>query len=157
MITRKIDNELWLELDNESLWKGISGLSIAYKGDGNTTNPKLYKPRSPARPHGFKRKDLTIRPNSTGVLIVHPNPTIGISFSTTIDRLERLNISGVVWKLPKNTLLPDGLVFNLKSSDKEHPLLNVSKQMPLREFITKLDALAKIMLKTNHKIPKRKR
>lgn len=157
MIKRKIDNELWLELDNDSLWKGISGLSIAYNGGGNSTHPKLHVKPSPLKPHGFKPDDLKITPNSDGVPMVYPKPTIGISFSTTIERIERLRIKGVVWKLPKGTLLPDGLVFNLEASDKDHPLLNVSKEMSLADFIAKLDELAKMMTKTNYKIIGKKR
>jgi len=149
MIKRHIDNELWIELDNSSLWNSISGLSIVLRGGGNATNPKLHKSGR------LRVDDVVIRQNKNGIDYIFPNPTKGISFSTTIDRIASTPIRGIVWKLPKNTLLPEGLVFNLKSKENDHPLLNASREMPLAEFIDKLNFLASKMIKTNHKVLKK--
>ena len=151
VIKRQIDNELWIELDNSTLWDAVSGLKIAFKGGGNTTTPKIHKSGR------FRPKDLDIRPDSNGIDHVHPNPIRGISFSTTVERIQGIPINGVVWKLPKGTLLPEGLVFNLEEAAADHPLLNVSRRMTVDEFILKLDALASKMVKTNHVIGKKKR
>lgn len=78
-----------------------------------------------------------------------PDPTTGISFSTSIERIENIPINGVVWKLPRNTLLPEGLVFNVSEKELDHPLLNASRKMATKEFIEKLDELSLKMHKTN--------
>lgn len=141
MVKRYIDKELWVELNNDTLWDTISGLAIAYKGGGNTTSPKFK-----ARP-----ADLDIVEQGQKTYVI-PNSRKGISFATTFERIERTKIRGHVWKIPKGTHLPFGLIFNVNTSEMDHPLLNVSTKMTVDEFMGALNSLSQKMQKTNYKL-----
>ncbi|MBA3697905.1 MAG: hypothetical protein H0W78_03415 [Planctomycetes bacterium] len=47
--------------------------------------------------------------------------------SATIERIERLNLEGMIWELRHPARLPIGLTIHYE--DIEHPLLNVTKVM----------------------------
>jgi len=141
MKTRIIDQDIWLELGPSDIWKHYNNLNYIIRGSGNSTSAKLDK---------YRQRDLSIEYNTTGEVIICPSPTKGISFATTLERLESIPIRGYVWKLPKNSRIPEGLIFNVK--DKDHPLLNVSRKMSENEFLIKLKDLSRHMVKTNYKI-----
>jgi hypothetical protein len=87
--------------------------------------------------------------------VVIPDPTRGLSFADSIERLAEIPIGGRVWLLPKGAMLPEGLVFNYKSLD--HPMLNVSRRMTVVDLTTKLAAVSALLKPTDTVVPKRKR
>lgn len=82
--------------------------------------------------------------------MVLPDVTKGLSFSDSVERLQGIPIKGAVWKLPKGSELPKGLIVNYKS--KDHPLINVEYKMSVFDLMAKLRLLASMMTKTEVKI-----
>lgn len=141
----KLRPELYTTIAPDDLWRFYSDAGGIFVGGGNASDPKLI----PAK--GFRPRDVDIVFDTLEcVHFVLPNPTKGISFADNIPRLERLGITGVVWKLPAGAVLPRGLVFNVK--DRDHPLLNAGTRMSLPEFSAKLRVLAQQMLPTETRI-----
>lgn len=129
----------------DEIWKIYSNLHGIFRGGGNTKAPKIV------RADGPRRKDLDVRidPNS-GLEMVYPNATKGLSFSDSVDTLAKKALEGQVWVIPKGSKIPGDLVFNIK--DKDHPLLNVSKPMTVLELTALLTELAALMKPCDLKI-----
>lgn len=83
---------------------------------------------------------MIITDPSTGLEVVQPCSSKGMSFADSIDALSKKKIEGKVWVLARGTPLPDGLVFNVREFD--HPLLNVSRTMSVLELTCLLTVLA---------------
>jgi hypothetical protein len=128
-------NELWL----------VFKKGVIYKGGGNNTEAKMV------RQNRLRAADFDIRYNTAkGINEVHPNPSKGLSFSGTIDRLARLDIEGQVWQFDNTKQLPRGLVVNF--NDMDHPLVNVDRVMLETEVIDLLCRLGKLMARTPYRI-----
>ncbi len=129
----------------DEIWKIYNNLHGIFRGGGNTKSPKIV------RADGPRRKDLDVRidPNS-GLEMVYPNATKGLSFSNSIETLANKSLEGQVWVIPKGSKIPGNLVFNIK--DKDHPLLNVSKSMSILELTALLTELASLMKPCDVKI-----
>ncbi len=77
-----------------------------------------------------------------------PSLKQGVSFADSPDTIrDKGLVKGRIWKLPKGTILPDGLIFNVR--DFDHPLLNVNRKMKKADFIEALDKLSSKMVRTN--------
>jgi hypothetical protein len=72
----------------------------------------------------------------------------GMSFASNVDRLAAIPVKGKVWLLPRGSVLPEGLGFVLKNGDATHPMLAVTRDMPLVELRQKLADLAHMLLPT---------
>lgn len=129
----------------DEIWKLYNNLHGIFRGGGNSISPKIV------RADGPRRKDLDVRvdPN-TGLEMVYPNPSKGLSFSNSIETLAAKALEGQVWVIPKGSKIPGGLVFNIK--DKDHPLLNVSKPISVIELTVLLTELAALMKPCDVKI-----
>jgi hypothetical protein len=143
---------MFITIPGDSLWsvytedKAPHGI---YRGDGNASSPRTFRNvngKGAVRPSDFK---IVFDP-ATKKDMVFPDPTLGLSFSSTVERLQRLGISGVVWRLPRKAKLPDGLVVNY--NDIEHPLINVAYKMAVDELVQKLKQLEALMEKTGIRI-----
>lgn len=98
---------------------------------GNATSPRLTNVRRP--------KDIdTIEVN--GILMVVANGK-GVSLFTK-QRLDATPMSGWVWKIPRNTIVPSGL--KLINDRPGHYSICPASNMPLEEF---KGLLAKLALK----------
>ena len=129
----------------DEIWKIYSNLHGIFRGGGNTKVPKIV------RADGPRRKDLDVRmDSSTGLEMVYPNATKGLSLSDSVDTLAKKALEGQVWVIPKGSKIPGDLVFNIK--DKDHPLLNVSKPMSVLELTALLTKLAALMKPCDLKI-----
>jgi hypothetical protein len=138
-------DDLFTTLGPDDLWKIYADVSGIFRGGGNSTDPKLLGPKGP------RSRDFTIVFDPTqGLEIVLPDPTKGLSFSNSIERLQGLRIKGIVWRLPKGALLPRGLVFNCR--DRTHPLLNVSVPTSVIELTAKLTVLSRQLVSTRVEI-----
>lgn len=142
----KIGNDLYTEVSPDEIWKLYSHLNGIFSGSGNTTNAKLI-------PKGPRARDFDIRYDDNEKMeMVYPNPTKGLSFSDSIERLRNIPIKGVVWILPKNTEIPKGLVINYKNNGTDHPLFNVGEPMSVTDLMLKLKYVASKMKSTNERI-----
>lgn len=131
----------------DEIWKIYNNLNGIFRGGGNTKTPKIV------RTDGPRRKDLDIRFDAnTGQEIVYPNRTKGLSFSDSVQTLAEKELEGQVWIIPKNTKIPEDLVFNIK--DYDHPLLNVSKPISVLDMTALLTQLASLMKPCDIKIVK---
>jgi len=129
----------------DELWQVYAQVQALFRGGGSGTSPKLVGTKGPSARH----LDIVYDPVEC-IEIVVPNPTKGLSFADSVERLQRLNIGGVVWKLPRGSTLPKGLVFNYLELD--HPLLNAAVRMSVVEFSAKALVLANQMVPTGIRI-----
>ena len=124
----------------EDLWAVFHRGKI-FKGCGNNLEPRMV------RQDRLRATDFDLRLSAkNGFVEVHPNPTMGLSLSATVERIERLNLEGTIWELQEPHLLPAGLTIHYE--DLEHPLLNVTKIMMEVEAIVLLRQLGKLMKPT---------
>ena len=143
----KIGNDLYTEISPNEIWKLYSHLHGIFSGSGNTTSPKLISPKGP------RARDFDIRyDHNEKMEMVYPNPTKGLSFSDSIERLRNIPIKGAVWVLPKDTDIPKGLVINYKNNKTDHPLFNVGEPMSVTDLMLKLQYVASKMKPTNERI-----
>jgi hypothetical protein len=141
---------MFITIPGDSLWsvytedKAPRGL---YHGGGDDKSPRAVRKNAEGQYRLKREKDFKIvfdevsRKN-----IVYPDPTLGLSFSSTVERLQRLGIRGKVWRLPRKARLPDGLMINY--NDITHPLINVAYKMPVEDLIEKLKQLEALMENT---------
>lgn len=128
----------------EDLWKHFPSGRV-FKGGGNQSEAKMVSSK------GLRLVDFDIvRDSETGVETVLPNPKKGLSMSTSVERLARLKIEGVVWELVFPDTLPAGLVVNFDAPD--HPLINVAQPTPVPMVIHLLTALGRSMKNTGVRI-----
>ena len=131
----------------QDIWKIYSKFHGVFRGGGNTKSPKLV------RADGPRRSDLDIRVDQqTGIEMVYPNPIKGISFADSVRTLADKMVEGQVWVIPSNKKIEGDLIFNIK--DESHPLLNVSRPMPVIELTVLLTKLALLMKPCDIKIDK---
>jgi hypothetical protein len=129
-------SEKYTTIQPEDLWKVYANVPALFRGGGGASSPKLIGSKGPSARH----LDIVYDPVEC-IEFVIPNPKKGLSFSDSIERLKRLNIRGDVWKLPRGSTLPKGLVFNY--SELEHPLLNAGVRMSVMDFSAKALILAR--------------
>lgn len=144
---------MYIQIESKNVWQvyteQIAKEGGLLRGGGNVSSPKLYKTEhgeDSVRPADFK----IVYDKPSGEYMVYPDPTKGLSFSSSLQRLRDIPIPGRVWLLPRGKPLPDGLTINYKSID--HPLLNVARKMPMQELIEKLKELESMMTNTGVKI-----
>ena len=145
--------KLYVQILPDDVWSHYGNLAGIFRGDGNASSPRLVKQS------GLRKSDFwTVEENNETYVL--PHSKYGLSFSTTIERLEGkgdgVRIEGQVWIIEKGTMIPDGLCFNYDISKPDHPLLGVSRKMPASDLIQLLDTLARRMKKTNYKIKRLK-
>lgn len=141
----KLEKGKFTTLGPDEIWKIYNNLHGIFRGGGNSKLPKIV------RADGPRRKDLDVRIDSaTGLEMVYPNPTKGLSFSDSVQTLANKSLEGQVWMIPKNTKIPKGLAFNVK--DYDHPLLNVSEVMSVIQLTVLLTELAALMIPCDVKI-----
>lgn len=137
----KSDKDLYTQIRPEELWKIYSNLDALFRGGGNNNSARLFGPK------GIRASDFRIINDAEEQMeMVLPDRTKGLSFSSSIERLQGIPIKDTVWKLPKGTQLPKGLVVNYKT--KDHPLINVEYKMSVLDLMAKRKVLASIMEKT---------
>jgi len=146
--------DIYLQINPEDVWRHFGSLSAILRGNGGAPKPvggglKLI------RGGVLRASDFDIVEEG-GVKYVRRHTGSGLSFSTTIDRLKGLGpapkIEGRVWKLEKNTPLPDGLCINFDKDAPDHPMVSVSRKMKVSEAIELFGVLASRMKPTNVKI-----
>lgn len=143
-------NDIYTTIAPSELWKIYEHLDSLFRGGGNSESPKLI------RANGPRAADFTlIYDPIERCQVVIPDRMKGLSFSDSIERLERIPIPGRVWLLPKGTALPEGLCFNYKTLD--HPLLNVSRRMSVVELTAKLTTVSSLLKRTDTTIKDSKR
>ncbi len=141
----KSDKDLYTQVMPADLWKVYSSLDALFRGGGNASSSRLFGPK------GVRASDFYIVNDAEEQMeMVLPDKTKGLSFSSSIERLQGIPIKGTVWKLPKGTQLPKGLVVNYKT--KDHPLINVEYKMSVLDLMAKLKVLASMLTKTEVKI-----
>lgn len=141
----KSKEDLYTTIKPEDVWKVYQNIECLFRGGGNRTDAKLIGPK------GVRAQDFTIiYDDEERIDIVLPNIGRGLSFSDNIGRLERLGISGIVWKLPKDSIIPKGLIINYKT--KDHPLINVEHKMSVVELEVKLKIIADQMIASDTRI-----
>ena len=141
----KLEKGKFTTLGPNEIWKLYNNLHGIFRGSGNKKAPKIV------RADGPRRKDLDFRiDSSTGLEMVYPNPTKDLSFSDSVQTLASKSLEGQVWMIPKNSVIPRGLVFNIK--DYDHPLLNVSDVMSVLQLTALLTELASLMVPCDIKI-----
>jgi hypothetical protein len=134
-------SDVYTTLGPSELWRVYHHLEGLFRGGGNGESPQLV------RANGPRASDFTILYDPVErCQIVIPDPSKGLSFSDSVERLKAIPIAGRVWLLPKGSMLPEGLVFNYKSVD--HPLLNVSRRMTVVDLTTKLSAVSALLKPT---------
>ncbi len=139
------DKDLYTQILPEELWKVYSSLDALFRGGGNSSSPRLLGPK------GVRASDFHIVADPIERMeMVLPDTTKGLSFSDSIERLQGIPIKGTIWKLPKGSELPKGLVVNYKT--KDHPLINVEYKMSVFDLMAKLKQLSAMMTKTEVKI-----
>jgi hypothetical protein len=142
-------NNVYTTLGPTDLWRVYNNLDGLFRGGGNATSPKLIPADGP------RAADFTmVYDPAEGCQMVIPNPSRGLSFADSIERLRGIPIIGRVWLLPKGAMLPEGLVFNYRAVD--HPLLNVSRRMTVVDLTTKLTAVAALLKPTEATISRTK-
>jgi hypothetical protein len=146
---------MFITIPGDSLWsvytkdKAPDGI---YRGGGNASSPRVVKTDDEGK-NSVRRSDFDIKfDESTKTDVAYPNPTLGLSFSSTVDRLRIRKITGKVWRLPRNARLPPGLVVNY--NDIEHPLINAAYKMTVDELVEKLKQLEALMENTGITITK---
>ncbi len=141
----KSEDDLYTTLAPDEVWKIYWSIECLFRGGGSRGNPNLIGPKGP------RAKDFDIRYDAEErIEMVFPNQSKGISFSDNIPRLQKLGISGVIWKLPKDSIIPKGLVINYKT--KDHPLINVQYKMSSLELEAKLKVVSQQMIPSEVKI-----
>lgn len=141
----KSEDDLYTTLSPDEIWKVYWNIDFLFRGGGSRDNPNLIGTKGP------RARDFDIRYDTEErIEMVFPNPRKGLSFSDNIPRLQSLGISGVVWKLPKNSIIPKGLVINYKT--KDHPLINVQHKMSSLELEAKLKVIAQQMIPSEVRI-----
>lgn len=132
---------MYIQIDRDDIWdvhtkeNAFEGL---LRGGGIATSAKMYKSENgeeTVRPADFK----IIFDKSVGQYMVYPDVTKGLSFSSSLQRLKDIPVRGKVWRLPRDSKIPDGLVINYQTID--HPLVNVKEKMTVPALIEKLKAL----------------
>jgi len=137
--------DLFTTVQPEDLWRVYADVSQLFRGGGSQSDPKLIGPKGP------RSSDFTIIYDPIERLeVVIPDPRKGLSFSDSIERLKRIPIRGAVWRLPKGSVVPRGLVFHFQTRD--HPLLNVAERMTVIELSAKLLLLSKQLVITEARI-----
>ena len=82
----------------DEIWKIYNSLHGIFRGGGNAKAPKIV------RANGPRRKDLDVRIDpSTGLEMVYPNSTKGLSFSDSVETLAKKSLEGQVWVIPKGS------------------------------------------------------
>jgi hypothetical protein len=136
---------MYIAIDGNSIWdvytedKAQQGL---YRGGGNASSPRTFKEdkgKGSVRPLDFK---IVFDP-ATKKEMVFPDPTRGLSFSNSLQRLKDIPIKGKVWLLLRGKRLPEGLFINYRTID--HPLINVAYKMSVEELVGKLKQLEALM------------
>ncbi len=141
----KIIDNLYTTLLPEEVWKVYADVEGLFRSGGNRKDSKLIGPK------GIRARDFLVAFDDEDCMdVVMPHNGKGLSFSDNIPRLQRLGISGVVWCLPKDAVIPRGLVVNYKN--KDHPMINVETKMTLIELEAKLKVLAQQMIPTEVRI-----
>jgi hypothetical protein len=116
-----------------------------FRGGGSDGSPKLISANGP------RARDFTLIYDPVELCqVAIPDSSKGLSFSDSIQRLQRIPIPGRIWLLPRGAALPEGLVFNYRTVD--HPLLNVGRRMPVIELVTKLTAVAALLKPTEARV-----
>lgn len=137
--------DLYTSIPPSEIWKVYDNLAGLFRGGGSDGSPKLVTASGPrARDFNFVYDPIE------RCQIAVPDVTKGLSFSTTVERLRRIPIPGRVWLLPRGAILPEGLQFNFR--DRDHPLLNVSRRMPVVELLSKLTAISALLKPTEVRI-----
>jgi hypothetical protein len=136
---------MYITIDGNSIWdvytedKAQQGL---YRGGGKASSPRTFKEdkgKSSVRPLDLK---IVFDP-ATKKEMVFPDPTRGLSFSNSLQRLKDIPIKGKVWLLRRGKRLPEGLLINYRTID--HPLINVAYKMSVEELVGKLKQLEALM------------
>jgi len=144
-VTMQLQSGRFTTIGPDQIWKVYCNLHGIFRGGGGSGSPKII------RADGPRRKDLDIRVDAdTGLEMVYPNVTKGLSFSDSVEALARKSLEGQVWVIPKGTRIPAVLVFNVK--ERDHPLLNVSKPVTVIELTAILTELAALMRPCDLKI-----
>jgi hypothetical protein len=143
---------MYIQIDRDNIWEVYTAENAEaglYRGGGSNASSKMYKTENgedSVRPADFK----IVFDKDSGTYMVYPDPTKGLSFSNSLQRLKDLPIKGKVWRLPRDTVLPKDLVINYKTID--HPLVNVGIKMTMPELVGKLKELEGMMENTGVKI-----
>jgi len=127
-------------IDPDALWT-VFHRGKLFKGCGSSLDPRMVR-QDRLRATDF---DLRLDP-TTGIVTVHPNESMGLSLSASIERIERLNLEGSIWELRAPEKLPPGLTIHY--DDPEHPLLNVTRVMMEVEVIALLRRVGRMMKPT---------
>jgi hypothetical protein len=146
-MSEKLIRGKYTTIGPDEIWKIYNSLSGIFRAGGNSGSPRLI------RADGPRRTDFRIIYDAlTGIEMVHPDATKGLSFADSITTLASKKIEGWVWTIPKGAKIPEGLCFNIK--DFDHPLLNVSKIMSVLDMTARLTQLADVMVACEVKINK---
>ncbi len=144
---------MYIQIEHDNVWQmyteQIAKDGGLLRGGGNVSSAKMYKSedgKETVRPADFKIDFV----KEEGKYYVYPDPTKGLSFSSSIQRLRDIPIPGRVWLLPRDSKLPTGLIINYKTID--HPLLNVKEKMSMDALIAKLKEVEAMMKNTGMKI-----
>lgn len=138
-------DDLFTTIAPEDLWRVYTDIAGIFRGGGNASGPRLVGPKGP------RSSDFTIVYDlAEGLEVAIPDTRKGLSFSDSVERLQRIPIRGAVWRLPRGSTIPAGLIFHYQTRD--HPLLNVSRRMPVVELTAKLLLLSKQLVPTAARI-----
>jgi hypothetical protein len=141
----KSKEDLYTTIQPDDVWKVYQNIEALFRSGGNRKNAKLIGPK------GIRARDFDIIFDQEACLeVVLPNEKKGLSFSDNVPRLQKLGISGVVWKLPEGSKIPKDLVINYKT--KDHPLIGVGKKISVIELEAKLKVIAEQMEPTEVRI-----
>jgi hypothetical protein len=135
-------SNVYTTLGPSELWRVYNQLDGLFRGGGNSESPQLIRANGP-RANDFA---IIFDPVERCQIVI-PDPSRGLSFSDSIERLKGIPIAGRVWLLPRGAMIPEGLVFNFKT--KDHPLLNVSRRMTVVDLTAKLTAVAALLKPTD--------
>lgn len=139
------DRPVYVVIPPSELWGRYADIPGLLRGGGNATDPKLVR-------NGTVRdSDFTLAERDGGPWVL-ADATKGMSFADNLGRLKRIGISGKVWLLPQGTVLPEGLAFIVKPGEEDHPLLAVTRDMPLADLVQRLSELTSRMRATADKI-----
>lgn len=104
-------SDVYTTIGPAELWRVYDNLEGLFRGGGNSVSPQLVRAHGPRASDFSMIYDVTER-----CQIVIPDASKGLSFSDSVERLERIPIAGRVWLLPKGVQLPEG--FGLQLSDE---------------------------------------
>ena len=146
--------DIYLQINPEDVWSHFGSLSGVLRGGGGAPRPAGAGPKL-VTGNVLKAKDFLVV-HENGEKFVLPHTGSGLSFSTTLERLEGKTgaprILGRVWKLEKGTTIPDGLCVNFDRNEPDHPMISVSRKMRVSDAIELFDVLASKMKPTNVKL-----